>query len=115
MDGNVSKAPKNEKYKTQSAARDEHIYHESLVHPALLMHPNPKNVYIGGGGEMGTAREILRHKSVEKVVMVDIDEVVCDIALTHLKQWSAGVKEDPRFSLFCEDSKASKRLYEYGP
>ena len=54
----------------------------------------------------GYGEEILRHKSVEKVVMVDIDEVVCDIALTHLKQWSAGVKEDPRFSLFCEDAKA---------
>ena len=93
-------------HKTQSAARDEHIYHESLVHPALMMHPNPKNVYIGGGGEMGTAREILKHKSVEKCIMVDIDQVVCDLALTHLKQWSEGVNEDPRFQLFCEDAKA---------
>jgi thermospermine synthase len=92
-------------HKTQSAASDEHIYHESLVHPALMMHPNPKNVYIGGGGEMGTAREILRHKSVEKCIMVDIDQVVCDLALTHLKQWSEGVKEDSRFQLFCEDAK----------
>ena len=92
--------------KTQSASRDEHIYHESLVHPALMMHPNPKNVYIGGGGEMGTAREVLRHASVEKCIMVDIDQVVCDLALTHLKQWSAGVSEDSRFQLFCEDAKA---------
>ena len=57
--------------KTQSASNDEHIYHESLVHPAMLLHPCPRTVYIGGGGEMATAREILRHKSVEKVVMVD--------------------------------------------
>ena len=61
--------------KTQSALRDEHIYHESLVHPAMLAHPAPKNVYIGGGGEFATAREVLRHKSVEKCVMVDIDKV----------------------------------------
>ena len=93
-------------HKTQSAARDEHIYHESLVHPAMLMHPNPKSVYIGGGGEMGTAREVLRHTSVEKCVMVDIDPVVCEIAWTHLQQWSAGVKDDPRFQLFVEDAKA---------
>jgi spermidine synthase len=93
-------------HKTQSAANDEHIYHESLVHPALMLHPNPQNVYIGGGGEMGTAREILRHKSVEKCVMVDIDRDVCELAWTHLKQWSAGVKDDPRFELFCEDAKA---------
>lgn len=61
--------------KTQSAANDEKVYHESLVHPAMMLHPNPKNVYIGGGGEGATMREVLRHKSVEKCVMVDIDEV----------------------------------------
>ena len=37
--------------------------------------------------------------------MVDIDRVVCELALTHLKQWSEGVGEDPRFELFCEDAK----------
>ena len=84
--------------KTQSAASDEHVYHEALVHPALVLHGNPKTVYIGGGGEMATAREILRFKSVEKCVMVDIDPVVCDVAFTHLQQWSEGVsKDDPRF------------------
>ena len=35
----------------QSCQVDEFVYHESLVHPALLAHPNPKQVYIGGGGE----------------------------------------------------------------
>src|SRR5919106_5239475 len=40
--------------KTQSTERDEHIYHESLVHPAMLMHPNPRLVFIGGGGEGAT-------------------------------------------------------------
>lgn len=62
--------------KTQSAASDEAVYHEHLVHPAMLLHGNPKSVYIGGGGEYATAREVLRHSSVEKCVMVDIDEVV---------------------------------------
>ena len=57
----------------QSCQSDEFVYHESLVHPAMLMHPNPKTVYIGGGGEGSTAREVLRHKSVDKCVMVDID------------------------------------------
>lgn len=53
----------------QSSQSDEFVYHESLVHPALLAHPNPKSVYIGGGGEGSTAREVLRHKSVERCVM----------------------------------------------
>ena len=40
--------------KTQSTERDEHIYHETLVHPAMLLHPDPRRVFIGGGGEGGT-------------------------------------------------------------
>ena len=64
--------------KTQSTQFDEFAYHESLVHPALLnfAHFNkrgPKTVLIGGGGELATAREVLRHTSVEKCVMVDLD------------------------------------------
>jgi spermidine synthase len=43
------------------------VYHESLVHPAMLAHGSPKKVFIGGGGEFATAREVLRHTSVEKV------------------------------------------------
>lgn len=60
--------------KLQSAESDEGLYHEVLVHPALLHHPNPKNVFIMGGGEGSTAREVLRHKAVEKCTMVDIDQ-----------------------------------------
>ena len=70
--------------KTQSCQADEFIYHESLVHPAMLLHPNPKSVYVGGGGELATTREVLRHKSVEKCIMVDIDEVVVNICKEEL-------------------------------
>ena len=62
--------------KSQSAEADEFVYHELLVHLALLLHPNPKTVFIAGGGEGATAREALKHRSVEKVVMVDIDQVI---------------------------------------
>ncbi|XP_020977111.1 thermospermine synthase ACAULIS5-like isoform X2 [Arachis ipaensis] len=61
--------------KLQSAETDEFIYHECLVHPPLLHHPNPKNVFIMGGGEGSTARELLRHNTIDKVIMCDIDEV----------------------------------------
>jgi len=55
------------------------VYHELLVHPALLHHPSPRRVFIAGGGEGATAREVLRHPTVEEVVMVDIDKVrVCN-------------------------------------
>ena len=91
---------------TQSAEADEHIYHESLVHPAMLLHPSPKRVFIGGGGEFATAREVLRHVQVEEVVMVDIDKVACDICRQELPEWNGGAYEDPRFSVFYEDAKA---------
>jgi spermidine synthase len=98
--------------KTQSAKFDEFIYHESLVHPALLTHPNPKTVYVGGGGEMATVREILRHKSVEKVVMCDIDKVVCDLSRQYLPEWGEDAWEDPRLELYYDDAKKNLENYK---
>jgi spermidine synthase len=97
--------------KTQSAKLDEFIYHESLVHPALLTHPNPKTVYVGGGGEMATVREILRHKSVEKVVMCDIDKMVCDLSRKYLPEWGEDAWEDPRLELYYDDAKKNLENY----
>jgi len=46
----------------QSSEKDEFIYHEAMVHPAMLLHPHPRRVLIMGGGEGATAREVLKHK-----------------------------------------------------
>jgi thermospermine synthase len=90
----------------QSCRCDEFVYHECLVHPAMLLHPTgAKNVYIGGGGEGSTAREVLRHKSVEKCVMVDIDGVVVDFCKTHLEE-NKEAFADPRLQLVIDDAKA---------
>ncbi|XP_050887283.1 thermospermine synthase ACAULIS5 [Lathyrus oleraceus] len=70
--------------KMQSSEADEFIYHECLIHPPLLCHPNPKTVYIMGGGEGSSAREALKHKSMEKVVMCDIDKEVVDFCRKYL-------------------------------
>ncbi|MQL86858.1 hypothetical protein Taro_019395 [Colocasia esculenta] len=70
--------------KMQSAETDEFIYHECLIHPALLFHPNPKAVFIMGGGEGSAAREVLKHMSIEKVIMCDIDQEVVDFCRQHL-------------------------------
>ncbi|MCX5720074.1 MAG: hypothetical protein NT055_09005 [Nitrospirae bacterium] len=60
--------------KIQSSEFDEFIYHEALVHPTMIGHPEPKNILILGGGEGATLREVLKHPTVKKIVMVDIDE-----------------------------------------
>ncbi|KAG9133471.1 hypothetical protein Leryth_013278 [Lithospermum erythrorhizon] len=70
--------------KMQSSEVDEFIYHECLIHPALLCHPNPRSMFIMGGGEGSAAREALRHKSLDKVVMCDIDQEVVDFCRRHL-------------------------------
>ena len=95
--------------KTQSTERDEHIYHEALVHPAMLMHPNPRNVFIGGGGEGGTLREVLSHKSVERVVMIDLDAQVVALCREYLPQHHQGSFDDPRVDLRYEDARAYLR------
>lgn len=70
--------------KMQSAEMDEFIYHECLIHPPLLCHPNPKTMFIMGGGEGSTAREALKHKSMERVIMCDIDQEVVDFCRKYL-------------------------------
>ena len=87
----------------QSSERTEYIYHESLVHPAMVLHPNPRRVLILGGGEGATLREVLKHSTVEKAVMVDIDELVVKVAREYLKEWHQGAFDDPRSEVVIED------------
>lgn len=59
---------------------DNFLYHEMMSHPALFTHPNPKNVVIIGGGDCGTLKEVAKHKSVESIWQIDIDEQVTRLA-----------------------------------
>lgn len=91
--------------KTQSAEADEFIYHESLVHPALVTHPRPETVLIAGGGEGATAREVLRHSCVTSIDMVDLDAEVLELCRTHLPNHHQGAFSDPRLTLHIGDAK----------
>ncbi len=91
--------------KIQSSLYDEFVYHESLVHPAMITHPNPRRVLILGGGEGATAREVLRHRSVEEVIMVDIDDEVIKLVKEYLPEMSQGAFNDPRFKLVLQDGR----------
>ena len=82
--------------KMQSAQHDEFIYHEALVHPGLITHPHPRNVAIIGGGEGATLREVLKHNSVKRAYMIDIDQAVMDLSKRHLPEWGAGAFKDRR-------------------
>ena len=90
--------------KVQSAELDEFIYHEALVHPAMITHPNPKSVLILGGGEGATLREVLKHTTVKKVVMVDIDEEFVHLCKKHLKKWHRGSFKDKKVDVLFLDA-----------
>lgn len=82
--------------------RDEHIYSEMIAHPALLMHPCPKRVCVIGGGDGGAAREALKHRCVESVTVVEIDELVTRTVSEHFPALRTGLA-DPRTSVVFED------------
>ncbi len=91
--------------KIQSAEFDEYIYHEALVHPAMLTSPKPRRVLITGGGEGATLREVFKHPAVETVVMVDLDKEVVDLCRAYLDAWHAGSFEDKRLNLIHMDAR----------
>jgi len=83
--------------------KDEFIYHEMIVHPAFLVNPNIKRVLIIGGGDGGTAREVLKYKTVEHLDFIDIDEDVFRMCQEFLPITAAGVEEDPRCNVEFRD------------
>ena len=90
---------------SQSAESDEYLYHESFVHPAMVAHPNPKTVLVIGAGEGAAAREILKHPSVERVVLVDIDGEVIRAVKKYLTSWHQGSFDNPKVQLLIQDGK----------
>jgi spermidine synthase len=91
--------------KTQSSEADEFVYHEALVHPAMVAHPNPESVFIAGGGEGATLREVLAHNSVKSAVMVDLDGEVVEICRRFLPNHHRGAFDDPRVQLHFADAR----------
>lgn len=91
--------------KIQSSEVDEFIYHEVLAHPPMIAHPRPETVFIAGGGEGATLREVLRYSTVKKAVMVDIDEEIIALCRKYLPNHSCGAFEDRRAELYHTDAR----------
>lgn len=79
----------------QLTERDEFFYHEMLAQVALHAHADPRKVLIIGGGDGGTLREVLKHKTVERVQLIEMDMEVVEVSKTYLP-WLAGGYSDPR-------------------
>ena len=97
----------------QSRKTGDAAYHEALVHPSMFAHKNPKRVAIIGGGEGATLREVLKHKTLEKVVMIEIDEKMVSLSREYLPYWSDcsnlegstdSCFDDPRVEMYYQDA-----------
>ncbi|MCO8144321.1 polyamine aminopropyltransferase [Rhodovulum tesquicola] len=90
----------------QTTEGDNFIYHEMMTHVPILAHGAARRVLIIGGGDGGMAREVLRHRSVAHVTMVEIDAGVVDFSKTYLPMLSQGAFDDPRLNLVIDDGAA---------
>lgn len=91
---------------TQVTTRDEFIYHEMMSHVPIFAHGNARQVLIIGGGDCGMAEEVLKHKVVERLTQVEIDQAVVDFSKEHFSEFNASVFEDDRFDLVIDDGAA---------
>ena len=87
----------------QTTEGDEFVYHEMMAHVPVVAHGAARRVLIIGGGDGGMAREVLKHRAVEQVTMVEIDRGVVDMSVEHLPSLSAGAFDDPRLNLVITD------------
>ncbi len=87
----------------QTTEADEFIYHEMMAHTPILAHGAARRVLIVGGGDGGMAREVLRHRSVKHVTMVEIDAGVVEFSKEFLPSLSSGAFDDPRLNLVIDD------------
>lgn len=86
----------------QTTVKDEFVYHEMITHVALNTLKNPKRVLVVGGGDGGSIREIIKHPSIEKATLVEIDRRVVEVSKEYLPEISEGL-QDPRVEIIFDD------------
>lgn len=86
----------------QTTIEDEFVYHEMISHIPLFTHKNPKKALVIGGGDGGAIREIIKHPSIEKAVLVEIDGRVVEVCKEYLPEIS-GALDDRRVEVRIED------------
>ncbi len=78
---------------TMVSERDEFVYHEMIAHVPLFLHPRPRRVLVIGGGDGGSVREVLRHRSVERCVLAEIDPLVVEASRRYLPSTAAKLSD----------------------
>jgi spermidine synthase len=89
-----------------TSERDEFYYHENLIQVPALAHPEPRSALIIGGGDGGSAEELFKHPGMQRVLMVELDGKVVDIARRYLGEVHHGALDDPRLEIRIGDGLA---------
>ena len=92
-----------------TSEQDEFFYHENLVHLPGITHPAPERALIVGGGDGGSAEELLKYPSMKKVTLAEIDMAVVDVSRKYLASVHKGSLDDPRLDLRIGDGFAYVR------
>ena len=82
---------------------DEYHYHEMIAHIPMMQHPNPKSVLVIGGGDGGTIREVMKHKTVERAVLCEIDGMVIEACKKYLPTISCEL-DNPKVEILVQDA-----------
>lgn len=82
-----------------TSEKDEFIYHECMVHPAAMALAEPRTALVIGGGDGGSSEELLKHPSMQRVVMAELDDKVVEVAKRHFESINRGVFNDPRLEV----------------
>jgi spermidine synthase len=89
---------------TELTENDEFVYQEMISHLPLMAHKNPKNVLIVGGGDGAVLREVCRHKTVQSITLVEIDQKVIEVAKKFFTTTTATTFDDPRVTIVHQDA-----------
>ena len=92
-----------------TSERDEFFYHENLVHPAAIAHPAPRRALVIGGGDGGSSEELLKHATMERVHIAELDPEVIEVAKAHFSRVHRGAFADPRLQVTVGDGLAYLR------
>jgi spermidine synthase len=82
-----------------TSERDEFFYHENIVHIGALAQDAPRRALVVGGGDGGSAEELLKHPTIERVVIAELDAEVVRIARKHFQAVHRGALDDPRVEI----------------
>jgi spermidine synthase len=92
-----------------TSERDEFFYHENLVHPAAVAHRAPRHALVIGGGDGGSSEELLKHPSIERVHMAELDPDVIEVSRAQFGRVHRGAFDDPRLEVRVGDGLAYLR------